>query len=73
MCARVFCCVSELTVSFSPLYSLGYTCPEDYNPADFFVFTLAIIPGKEEECREKVGVSEHDFEFVLGLKALGFL
>jgi ABC-type multidrug transport system permease subunit len=34
--------------------SLGYICPEDYNPADFYVHTLAIVPGNETECRERV-------------------
>lgn len=33
---------------------LGYPCPMNYNPADFFVQTLAIVPGNEEQCREKV-------------------
>ena len=65
VCACVRACVSSLGIACA-LYisSLGYSCPELYNPADFFVFTLAIVPGKEEECREKVGVSKHDFEFV---------
>lgn len=30
---------------------LGYTCPSTYNPADFFISTLAVNPEKEEECR----------------------
>ncbi|XP_065840254.1 protein white-like [Oscarella lobularis] len=34
--------------------NVGYPCPENYNPADFYVHTLAIVPGNEEECREKV-------------------
>uniref|UniRef100_A0A915KYT1 ABC-2 type transporter transmembrane domain-containing protein n=1 Tax=Romanomermis culicivorax TaxID=13658 RepID=A0A915KYT1_ROMCU len=34
--------------------SLGYPCPTDFNPADFFVHMLAIQPGKEEECRERL-------------------
>lgn len=36
--------------------SLGHVCPDDYNPADFFVHTLAVVPGKEEECRERIAV-----------------
>ncbi|XP_055342361.1 protein white-like [Paramacrobiotus metropolitanus] len=34
--------------------NLGRPIPEDYNPADFYVNVLAIIPGKEEACREQV-------------------
>jgi ABC-type multidrug transport system ATPase subunit len=33
---------------------IGYPCPENYNPADFYVHTLAIVPGKESECRKRV-------------------
>ena len=32
----------------------GLPCPANYNPADFFIFTLAISPGKEIEARENV-------------------
>ncbi|XP_078376593.1 protein white-like [Oculina patagonica] len=34
--------------------SLGYPCPVNYNPADHFVHTLAIVPGNEENCRKRV-------------------
>ncbi|KAK7111238.1 protein white-like [Littorina saxatilis] len=34
--------------------SLKYTCPNNFNPADFYILTLAIVPGQEEECRTKV-------------------
>ncbi|KAK4306529.1 hypothetical protein Pmani_021646 [Petrolisthes manimaculis] len=33
---------------------LGQTCPKTYNPADFFISTLAIEPEREKECREFV-------------------
>nr|XP_054767931.1 protein white-like [Lytechinus pictus]XP_054767932.1 protein white-like [Lytechinus pictus] len=33
---------------------LGYVCPKNYNPADFFIQTLAIVPGEENECKLKV-------------------
>ena len=32
----------------------GLPCPANYNPADFYIFTLAISPGKEVESRQKV-------------------
>ena len=34
--------------------SINFSCPEDYNPADYFIQTLAIVPGREDECREQV-------------------
>lgn len=34
--------------------SNGHPCPNNYNPADHFVITLAIEPGQETQCREKV-------------------
>ncbi|XP_070185188.1 protein white-like isoform X2 [Littorina saxatilis] len=36
------------------LRGLNYRCPVNFNPADFFILTLAIVPGKETECRQKV-------------------
>ena len=39
--------------------SLGYPCPLNYNPADHFVYTLAIIPGDRDYSREKsIGICE---------------
>jgi len=32
----------------------GFACPPQYNPSDHYVFTLAVVPGKEDECRSKV-------------------
>lgn len=34
--------------------SLDAPCPTNYNPADFYVETLAIVPGKEDESRETI-------------------
>jgi len=28
----------------------GFHCPPNFNPADFFIQTLAIQPGSEEQC-----------------------
>ncbi|XP_074596318.1 uncharacterized protein LOC141851472 [Brevipalpus obovatus] len=33
---------------------INLRCPQNYNPADFFIQQLAIMPGKEIECRDKV-------------------
>lgn len=34
--------------------SLSHVCPTNFNPADFYVLTLAIVPEKEVECKKKV-------------------
>ncbi|CAB3363689.1 Hypothetical predicted protein [Cloeon dipterum] len=46
--------------------SLNYRCPENYNPADFFIHTLSVTPGDEERSRvavkaicDQYTVSEH--------------
>ena len=36
---------------------IGRECPPMYNPADFCIHQLAIVPGKETECKEFVRVS----------------
>jgi len=40
----------------------GYPCPKNYNPADHFIFTLAVVPGKEDKCRETVAKIADAFE-----------
>ena len=35
---------------------VGYPCPNNFNPADHYIFTLAIRPGVEEKCKEKCKV-----------------
>ena len=32
----------------------GFPCPEDFNPADHLVSVLAVVPGQEEEDRNRV-------------------
>ncbi|XP_078321987.1 protein white-like [Crassostrea virginica] len=34
--------------------SNGHPCPMNYNPADHFILTLAIVPGKEADCKSRV-------------------
>ena len=34
--------------------SHGMPCPANYNPADFYIFNLATVPGKEAESRQKI-------------------
>jgi ATP-binding cassette, subfamily G (WHITE), eye pigment precursor transporter len=35
-------------------FSLGAPCPQNYNPADFYVQLLAIAPNREQECRDTI-------------------
>ncbi|OQV17116.1 Protein white [Hypsibius exemplaris] len=35
------------------LSRLGYPCPPNFNPADHYIHRLAIVPGKEVECRQR--------------------
>ncbi len=39
------------TLSF--FSSQGLPCPPNYNPADFYIHTLAIVPGQETETRKR--------------------
>ncbi|CAL8147553.1 unnamed protein product [Orchesella dallaii] len=40
----------------APAYmaQLGFKLPQNYNPADFYIRTLAVIPGKAEESRKTI-------------------
>lgn len=40
--------------AFAFFESLDAPCPTNYNPADFYVERLAIVPGKEDESRETI-------------------
>jgi len=33
---------------------VGAQCPTNYNPADFYVQVVAIVPGREVESRERI-------------------
>ncbi|XP_042213035.1 protein white-like [Homarus americanus] len=49
---------SEAVAFFS---GLGKNCPKNFNPADFFISTLAIEPGREEECLKFVDYASDAF------------
>ena len=36
---------------------LGHICPQNFNPADFFVHKLAVVPKKEEESKREIKVT----------------
>ncbi|KAJ8914462.1 hypothetical protein NQ315_011403 [Exocentrus adspersus] len=42
--------------------SLGAPCPRNYNPADYFIHLLAVIPGKEESCKQAIAMICDSFE-----------
>eukprot|EP00092_Neocalanus_flemingeri_P095212 GFUD01121127.1.p1 GENE.GFUD01121127.1~~GFUD01121127.1.p1 ORF type:complete len:639 (-),score=177.01 GFUD01121127.1:95-2011(-) len=41
--------------------SINHPCPQDFNPADHFVQLLAVVPGKEEECHDRIKTICHQF------------
>ncbi|KAL4222609.1 ATPase [Mactra antiquata] len=32
----------------------GYRCPKNYNPADFYILTMAVVPGRERDCKQQI-------------------
>ncbi|XP_074601329.1 eye pigment precursor family transporter white [Brevipalpus obovatus] len=43
--------ISESLKFFS---NINLICPSNYNPSDFFIAQIAIVPGKESECRDRI-------------------
>ena len=33
---------------------MGADCPSNYNPADYFIQMLAVVPGREASCRHSI-------------------
>ena len=44
-----------------PYSRLGYACPRNYNPADFFIRTLASSPGHEDASKQTVRTICNEF------------
>ncbi|XP_014478933.1 PREDICTED: ABC transporter G family member 3-like [Dinoponera quadriceps] len=42
--------------------TLGAACPSNYNPADYFVQTLAVVPGRELVCRHAIKMTCDNFQ-----------
>lgn len=42
--------------------SLGAGCPSNYNPADYFIQMLAIVPGHEVSCRQSINTICDNFQ-----------
>lgn len=36
---------------------LGLRCPSNYNPSDFYIYQLSIVPENEIKCKQKINVS----------------
>ncbi|XP_060597874.1 protein white-like [Ruditapes philippinarum] len=41
---------------------VGFNCPKNYNPADFYILTMAVVPGKESECKRRIETICDSFE-----------
>nr|WOD55111.1 ABCG transpoter White [Hymenopus coronatus] len=41
---------------------MGAACPSNYNPADFFIQLLAVVPTREEACRETIDMVCDSFQ-----------
>ena len=39
---------------FQIFANAGFPTPENYNPFDHYIFTLAVVPGREMQCKAKV-------------------
>ncbi|CAK9815498.1 Protein white [Anthophora plagiata] len=57
--------------------TLGAACPSNYNPADYFVQMLAVVPGQEISCRYAINTvcdtfqkSEHGMKIALEAEAI---
>ncbi|XP_071526746.1 protein white isoform X2 [Panulirus ornatus] len=46
--------LGEVDAAYQFFNRIGLPCPPNYNPADFFISTLAVQPGKEESCKKAI-------------------
>ena len=53
---RLRLCLMVVVISLFVPRRLRSNCPSHFNPADFYVHTVAIVPGREVECRKFVQV-----------------
>ena len=49
--------LGDLTSANEFFESQGYHVPSNYNPADFYIKTLAVVPANKEICLKRVEVS----------------
>ena len=48
--------MGELDDAYNFFSSVGLVCPVNYNPADFYIYKLAVVPGREAESRQEIEV-----------------
>lgn len=51
-----------LSFRITYVFSLQAPCPRNYNPADYYVQLLAVIPGREESCKQAVSMICDSFD-----------
>lgn len=54
-------------------FRIGYACPIHFNPADFYIHTLAVTAGKEDQCKDKIEVLSLYYKSIIYFKRLGNL
>jgi ATP-binding cassette, subfamily G (WHITE), eye pigment precursor transporter len=54
----------SLTNALHFFTSQGHTCPPNYNPAEYYIKTLAIAPSEKEKCQEIVQVNYSIYIFL---------
>lgn len=45
-----------------PRCRIGAPCPNNYNPADYFIQLLAVVPSRESSCRQSIDMICDNFE-----------
>ena len=48
--------MGDVSSALEQFRAAGYPCKDNFNPADHFIFTLAIRPGIEDACRDRCQV-----------------
>ncbi|KAK3882731.1 hypothetical protein Pcinc_012936 [Petrolisthes cinctipes] len=54
--------LGEVDAAYQFFDRIGLPCPPNYNPADFFISTLAVQPGKEDGCRKAITMICDEYE-----------
>ncbi|XP_050698091.1 protein white-like isoform X2 [Eriocheir sinensis] len=53
--------LGEVDAAYEFFSRINMPCPPNYNPADFFISTLAVQPGKEDGCRKAINMICDEF------------
>lgn len=61
--------IGDVKMANKHFESLGFPCPNNYNPVDHYIKVLAVVPGKEEERKKRIeGFCEHFSQSSQGLE-----